>query len=147
MGPFERRRSNISRRQLSEPMTAWFWEGCSPEILHHIGEELGLYSLLRWKMIILPILTPTLIHFSLKGWENVLFKLRSERVKTYWISWSLEESHWDQWPLDVHIFLIILLSLVSLSRLTDKFDTDVNGRSTWLTDSMGAASKLSWTSY
>ena len=28
MGPFERRRSNISRRRLSEPRTAWFWEGC-----------------------------------------------------------------------------------------------------------------------
>ena len=29
MGPFERRRSNISRRLLSEAMTAWFWQGCS----------------------------------------------------------------------------------------------------------------------
>ena len=30
-----------------------------------------------WKMIILPILTTPLIHFSLKGWENVLFELGS----------------------------------------------------------------------
>ena len=32
-GPFERRRSKISRRQLNESMIAWFWEGC---ILHQI---------------------------------------------------------------------------------------------------------------
>ena len=28
MAPFERRRPNISRKRSSEPMTAWFWEGC-----------------------------------------------------------------------------------------------------------------------
>ena len=33
MGPFERRRSNISRRRLSEPMTAWFWEGCQTRVV------------------------------------------------------------------------------------------------------------------
>ena len=27
MAPFERRRSNTSRKRSSEPMTAWFWEG------------------------------------------------------------------------------------------------------------------------
>ena len=32
-------------------------------------------------MITLPILTTSLIHFSFKGWENVLFELVSERVK------------------------------------------------------------------
>ena len=31
-------------------------------------------------MIMLPILTTSLIHFSSKGWENVLFELGSERV-------------------------------------------------------------------
>ena len=33
-------------------------------------------------MIILPILTTSLIHFGLEGWENVLFELGSERVET-----------------------------------------------------------------
>ena len=33
-------------------------------------------------MIILPILTTPLIHFCLKGWENVLFELGSERVRS-----------------------------------------------------------------
>ena len=33
-------------------------------------------------MIIEPILDTSFIHFSLKGWENVLFELGSERVKT-----------------------------------------------------------------
>ena len=28
MAPFERRRSSTSRKRSSEPMTAWFWEGC-----------------------------------------------------------------------------------------------------------------------
>ena len=32
-------------------------------------------------MIILPILTSSLTHFCLKGWENVLFQLGSGRVK------------------------------------------------------------------
>ena len=32
-------------------------------------------------MIIVSILTASLIHFSLKGWENLLFKLGSEWVK------------------------------------------------------------------
>ena len=31
-------------------------------------------------MFMLPILTISLIHFFLKGWENVLFELGSERV-------------------------------------------------------------------
>ena len=43
-------------------------------------EELGFHCLLRWKMIILPILTTSLIYFPSNGWENVLFELGSERV-------------------------------------------------------------------
>ena len=35
-------------------------------------------------MIILPILTASLTHSSLKGWENVLFDLGSGRVKLCW---------------------------------------------------------------
>ena len=36
-------------------------------------------------MIILPILIPPLIHFSLKGWENELFEVWSERAELYCI--------------------------------------------------------------
>ena len=36
-------------------------------------ENVAFHRLLRWKMIILPILTTSLIHFSLKSWENLLF--------------------------------------------------------------------------
>ena len=36
-------------------------------------EGLDFHGLLRWKMIMLPILTTSLLHLSLKGWENVLF--------------------------------------------------------------------------
>ena len=38
-------------------------------------KNLAFHSLLRWKMITLPILATSLIHFSLWGWENVLFNL------------------------------------------------------------------------
>ena len=37
-------------------------------------------------MIILPILTTSLIHLSLKCWENVFFELGSERVKLLTLS-------------------------------------------------------------
>ena len=36
-------------------------------------KNLAFHSLLGWKLITLPILTTSLTHFSLKGWENVLF--------------------------------------------------------------------------
>ena len=53
----------------------------SPEILHsHSMKNLPFHSLLRWKMIILPILTTSLIHFTLKGWENVPFEHGSDEV-------------------------------------------------------------------
>ena len=55
----------------------------SPEILHHteVINNLAFHRLLRWKTIILPILTTSLRHFSLKGLENLLFEFGSERVK------------------------------------------------------------------
>ena len=43
-------------------------------------KNLANHRLPRWKMITLPILANLLIHFSSKGWENVLFQLGSERV-------------------------------------------------------------------
>ena len=47
----------------------------------HSMENLTFHSLLRWKVIILQILTTSLIQSLLKGWENTLFELRIERVK------------------------------------------------------------------
>ena len=49
-------------------------------ITSHSMENLAFHSLLRWKMIMLPILTTSPIHLSLDSWENVLFGLGSERV-------------------------------------------------------------------
>ena len=51
-------------------------------ITSHGMKNLAFHSLLRWK-IILPVLAASLIHFSLKSWENVLFELGSERVESY----------------------------------------------------------------
>ena len=47
-------------------------------------KKLAFHSLLRWKIITLPILTTSLIHFSSKGLKNILFKLGSEKVKRMW---------------------------------------------------------------
>ena len=54
----------------------------SPVIITSHGiENLAFHSLLRWKMT-LPILTTSPTHFSLKGWENVLFERGSERANS-----------------------------------------------------------------
>ena len=51
-----------------------FPTAASPEIQRHTVWRTWLFhSLLRSKMIILPNVTTSLIHFVLKGWENVLF--------------------------------------------------------------------------
>ena len=36
----------------------------------HSMKELTFHSLLRWKMIFLPVLTTSFIHVAFKGWEN-----------------------------------------------------------------------------
>ena len=48
---------------------------------HHSMKNLAFHSLLRYEMIILPILTTLLICCKLKGWENVLFQLGDRRLK------------------------------------------------------------------
>ena len=51
-------------------------------ILSHTSVKiLAFHRLLRWRWLLLLILTTSLIHFSLKGRENVLFELGSERVE------------------------------------------------------------------
>ena len=60
----------------------------SPETLHHTVWR-TFHIFLRWKMIMLPFPTTSLIHFSLEGWENVLFELGSERVKLTYRGWVL----------------------------------------------------------
>ena len=47
-------------------------------------------------MIRLQILTTSLIHFSLKGWENVIFELGSERAKS-----STVVAYWRYRMLDI----------------------------------------------
>ena len=54
----------------------------SPVILHHTVWRTWLFiAYSDWKMILVPVLTTSLIQFSWKGWENVLFELGIERVK------------------------------------------------------------------
>ena len=46
-------------------------------------KNVAFHSLLRWKMIILPILTNITYTFLVKSWENVRFELGSARVNLY----------------------------------------------------------------
>ena len=56
----------------------------SPEILSHSMENLAFHSSIRWKMIILPILTMSLIHFSYKRLgECTLWTYGSARVNPF----------------------------------------------------------------
>ena len=52
-----------------------------PKITSHGMKNLAFHSLLRWKMIVIPIIRTSLIHFSIKGWENVLFELSRFRAR------------------------------------------------------------------
>ena len=53
----------------------------SPVILHHtVWRTWPFIACSDWKMILVPVLTTSLIHFSWKGWENVLFELGIDRV-------------------------------------------------------------------
>ena len=53
----------------------------SPEILRHTVWRTWLFIGSHSEMIILPILTTSLIHFSLKDWEKYVLNLVSKRVK------------------------------------------------------------------
>ena len=72
-----------------KPFHSWEWSTskfpCSltRNMTSHIMENLTFHSLFRSKIIILQILATSLIQLLLKGWENTLFELRSERVKSF----------------------------------------------------------------
>ena len=69
----------------------------SPVILHHTVWRTWLFiAYSDWKMILVPVLTTSLIHFSWKGWENVLFELGIERVKLCYIVASSRAALCDQ---------------------------------------------------
>ena len=60
----------------------------SPEILHHTVWR-------TWLFIVLPTLTTSPIHFSLKGWENVLFlNWEGKRLKLDGALYSATTSRW-----------------------------------------------------
>ena len=57
-------------------------------------KNLAFHSLLKWEIIILPILTTSLIHFSSNVWENVLFELESERANIESSNFKTASSQW-----------------------------------------------------
>ena len=66
----------------------------SPVILHHTVWRTWLFiAYSDWKMILVPVLTTSLIHFSWKGWENALFELGIERVNKW------QQENFEQGPL------------------------------------------------
>ena len=71
-------------------------------------KTLAFRNLLRWKKIILPILTASLIHFSLKGWENVLVATPQMAAGTLGqFQWQATSSACDSFT-----YLLALLILV-----------------------------------
>ena len=70
--------------------TSNFFSSLTKDITWHSMKKLAFH---RWKMIMLPIFTTSLhMHFSLKGWKNVLFELGSGRVINSWEVWT-ESGH------------------------------------------------------
>ena len=75
-----RHRTNIRLRCLEQQRSiSNFPCSLTRNITSHSMKNLAFHSLPGWNVIILPILTTLLVHFSLKGWENV--RLGSERVE------------------------------------------------------------------
>ena len=80
----------------------------APETWHHSMKNLTFHSLLRWGTIVLLILATSLIHFSLKVWENVLFELGCERSEQTW-TWvegqcRVTSTSWWGCPTPRHVF-------------------------------------------
>ena len=67
----------------------------SPVILHHTVWRTWLFiAYSDWKMILVPVLTTSLIHW--KGWENVLFELGIERVNSSFCAVTADSK--SRWP-------------------------------------------------
>ena len=105
-------------------------------ITSHSMENLAFHSLLRWKMIIPSTLTTSPMHLSLKGWENVLFELGSERVKISFLLFFLHDPDRHcvdtqgrgHWPLEPQTAMVrglldlcssLRQALPAWSRMTD----------------------------
>ena len=74
------RGEKVSRAQGQPWSISNFRCSLARNITSHSTKNLAFHTLLRWKMVILAILTTSLIHLSSKGWENVLFELGSAMV-------------------------------------------------------------------
>ena len=71
------------------------------KISPHSMEKLVFHSLLKWKMVITPILTASLIHLSSRGWENVLV-CTSILNRLHWSAMS-ESVSWNMFAFLVEI--------------------------------------------
>ena len=81
----------LTNRNMTEWWSSNFSCSLTSNIKSHSVENVSFHSFLRWKIIILPILPASLIHFSLKRLEEcIFFNLVVERV---WICWYAESSH------------------------------------------------------
>ena len=83
----------------------------SPEILHHTVWRTWHFIAYQSdeRRLLLPILTTSLIHFSLKGWENVLFELGSERVNLQRIVTSFCLQTW--FPIKFAKFRLLVITV------------------------------------
>ena len=76
--------------QTNQPFHSGEWSisnfscSLSRNITSQSMKNVAFHSLLRWKMIILPILTTSRMLFFLKGWENVLFGTFCSSLNSPW---------------------------------------------------------------
>ena len=115
------------RNQLQEWSISNFSCSLTRNITSHSMKNLAFHSLLRWKMIILPILTTSRMHFCSKGWENVLFELRSERVKLVVLYHSIFNRS-RLGPGDGDLFLKLLFSCFRVQSISKMFEEQMHLR-------------------
>ena len=109
--------SNIARKvacvNSAQPFHSQEWSSsnssCSltRNITSHSMKNLVFHSLLRWKMIMLPILINSFIHFSSKGWENVLLSLGVKGLKSH-VYYSLPTASRKRFPKPTPSILVRL---------------------------------------
>ena len=85
----------------------------------HSMENLAFHSAHRWKMIMLPIHpTTSLMHFFLKGWENVLLNLKGNRLFLNPCRSNIDQLCWLGLVVDLADLRLILLPRQNITAQT-----------------------------
>ena len=95
----------------------------SPDLLHHTVWRTWLHSVLRWKMIILPILPTSLIHILSNRLGECNFDLRTERVNTFIVVFHGVDSHGQNFVAESLSYNVLTMCLALQECLQVRVDT------------------------